>query len=89
MDVENFSHRRNDERWNRVSVGDIIERMTWNEPDKLALIATPDATVDPAYARVTYSQANTIINRVANALLALDLAPSSRIAMLCNNSNEA
>ena len=89
IDVENFSNRRNDERWNRVSVGDIIERMTWNEPDKVALVATPDATVDPAYARVTYSQANTIINRVANALLALDLAPSSRIAMLCNNSNEA
>ena len=65
IDVENFSNRRNDERWNRVSVGDIIERMTWNEPDKVALVATPDATVDPAYARVTYSQANTIINRVA------------------------
>jgi len=89
MDVENFTHRRNDKRWNRLSVGDIIERMTWNEPDKLALIATSDAMVDPAYARVTYSQANTIINRVANALLALGLAPSSRIAMLCNNSNEA
>lgn len=89
IDVENFSNRRNDERWNRVSVGDIIERMTWNEPDKVALVATPDATVDPAYARVTYSQANTIINRVANALLALGLGSSSRIAMLCDNSNEA
>ncbi len=89
IDVENFSNRRNDERWNRTAVGDIIERMTWNEPDKVALIATPDATVDPAYARVTYNQANTIINRIANALLALDLGPSSRIAMLCDNSNEA
>jgi len=89
IDVENFSNRRNDERWNRVSVGDIIERMTWNEPDKVALIATPDATVDPAYARVTYNHANTIINRIANALLALGLGPSSRIAMLCDNSNEA
>ncbi|SVA50589.1 uncharacterized protein METZ01_LOCUS103443, partial [marine metagenome] len=89
MDVENFTHRRNNERWNRLSVGDVVERMTWNEPDKLALIATSDAVVDPAYARVTYSQANTVINRVANGLLALGLAPSSRVAMLCNNSNEA
>ena len=89
MDVENFTGRRNDERWNRLSVGDIIERMTWNEPEKLALIATPDAVVDPAYARVTYIQANIIINRVAKGMLSLGLAPSSRIAMLCNNSNEA
>ena len=89
MDVENFTGRRNDERWNRLSVGDIIERMTWNEPEKLALIATPDAVVDPAYTRVSYIQANTITNRVANGLLSLGLAPSSRIAMLCNNSNEA
>jgi acyl-coenzyme A synthetase/AMP-(fatty) acid ligase len=89
IDVENFSERRNDDRWNRVSVGDIIERMTWNEPDKLALITTPDATVNPEYARVTYAQANSLINRVANALLALDLPRSTRIAMLCDNSNEA
>ena len=53
LDVESLTNRRNDDRWNRVSVGDIIERMTWNEPDKIALVATPDATVNPAYARVT------------------------------------
>jgi acyl-coenzyme A synthetase/AMP-(fatty) acid ligase len=89
LDVESLTNRRNDDRWNRVSVGDIIERMTWNEPDKIALVATLDATVNPAYARVTYAQANRIINKVANALLSLGLAPSSRIAMLCENSNEA
>ena len=53
IDVENFRNRRNNARWNRVSVGDVIERMTWNEPGKVAFIATPEATVDPAYARVT------------------------------------
>ena len=89
IDVENFRNRRNDARWNRVSVGDVIERMTWNEPGKVAFIATPEATVDPVYARVTYSEANEVINRVANALLALNLPRASRIAMLCDNSNEA
>ena len=89
IDVENFRNRRNDARWNRVSVGDVIERMTWNEPGKVAFIATSEATVDPAYARVTYSEANNVINRVANALLALNLPRASRIAMLCDNSNEA
>lgn len=89
IDVENFRNRRNDDRWNRVSVGDIIERMTWSAPDRLALICTADATVNPAYRRLTYAQANALINRVANALLALDLPPASRIAMFCDNSNEA
>lgn len=89
IDVENFRNRRNDDRWNRVSVGDIIERMTWIEPDKVALVCTPDATVDPAYQRVTYRQANSLINRLANALLALSLPPATRIAMFCDNSNEA
>ncbi len=89
IDVENFRNRRNDDRWNRMSVGDIIERVTWSTPDKEALVCTPDATVDPAYQRVSYRQANDLINRVANALLARDLPPASRIAMFCDNSNEA
>lgn len=89
IDVENFRNRRNDDRWNRVSVGDIIERMTWSAPDKIALVCTADATVNPAYRRLSYAAANALINRMANALLALDLPPASRIAMFCDNSNEA
>lgn len=89
FDVENFRNRRNDDRWNRTAVGDIIERVTWSEPDKLALIMTGDCVVDPRYARVTYREANALINRIANALLALGLPQASRIAMLCDNSSEA
>ncbi len=89
IDVESFHGRRNDERWNRMVVGDIVERMTWNEPDKEALVAMPDATVDPAWARVTYRRANAAMNRVANRLLGMGLAPATRIAMLCESSNEA
>lgn len=89
IDVESFRNRRNDDRWNRVSVGDVIERMTWSEPDKVALITTPDATVNPQWQRVTYAQADRLVNQVANALLARDLPPATRIAMFCDNSNEA
>lgn len=88
IDVENFAGRRNDQRWNRVSVGDVIERVTWSTPDKECIVATPDATADPKYARVTYAQANALINRVANGLLALGLPRASRIGMLCENSVE-
>jgi len=89
IDVEHFTQRRNDDRWNRVSVGDVIERMTWNEPDKIALIATDDATVNPAHARVSYAKANGLVNQVANGLLALGLESSARIAMICETSVEA
>ncbi len=89
IDVENFRNRRNDQRWNRVSVGDVIERMTWSLPDKECLVATPDATVNPEHARVTYAEANSLINRVANGLLALGLPPEARVAMLVENSVEA
>lgn len=89
IDVENFRNRRNDDRWNRVSVGDVIERMTWSEPDKIALVCTPDATINPLYQRVSYRLANALINKVANGLLSMGLASATRIAMFCDNSNEA
>lgn len=89
IDVESFTNRRNDQRWNRVSVGDIIERVTWATPDKECIVAMPCATVNPAHARVTYRQANELINRVANALLALGLPRATRVGMLCENSVEA
>jgi acyl-coenzyme A synthetase/AMP-(fatty) acid ligase len=89
IDVESFDNRRNDQRWNRMSVGDVLERVTWSTPDKECLIATPDATVNPQHARVTYRQANDLVNRVANGLLDLGLARTDRVAMLCDNSVEA
>lgn len=89
IDVENFRNRRNDQRWNRVSVADIIERATWSTPDKMCLIAAPDAVINPVHARVTYRQANDLINRVSNGLMKLDLPEAGRVAMLVENSVEA
>ncbi|WP_206420004.1 class I adenylate-forming enzyme family protein [Minwuia thermotolerans] len=89
IDVENFHNRRNDQRWNRVSVGDVLERFTWNEPDKTALIATLDATINPAHARLSYRQANDLMNRISNGLLSLNLKRGTVVALLCDNSNEA
>ncbi|GAA3239884.1 long-chain fatty acid--CoA ligase [Pseudonocardia petroleophila] len=89
IDVENLVGRRNDNRWDRTAVGDILERLAWSLPDEDAIVATPDAVADPRYARVTYRQADRIANRVANALLARGLARGDRVAMLCENSVEA
>jgi acyl-CoA synthetase (AMP-forming)/AMP-acid ligase II len=89
LDVVSLDGRRADNRWERVAVGDILERMVWSDPDKPAFIATPDAVVDPRYATVTYRQADRFANRLANALLATGLPRSARVALLCDNSVEA
>jgi acyl-CoA synthetase (AMP-forming)/AMP-acid ligase II len=89
FDVESLHGRRADERWNRMAVGDILERMTWSDPDKVAIVAAPDAVADPRYARITYRQANQSADRMANALLAGGLDRGDRVAMLCENSGEA
>jgi acyl-CoA synthetase (AMP-forming)/AMP-acid ligase II len=89
FDVENLYGRRADERWNRMAVGDILERMSRSDPEKVAIIAAPDAVADPRYARVTYRLANETADRMANALLALGLQRGDRVAMLCENSGEA
>lgn len=89
IDVEKLYERHADDRWNRVSVGDILERMCWSEPDKIAFIAAPCAIVDPVYARVSYREANRVCNRIANALIASGLQRGDRVALLCENSVEA
>jgi acyl-CoA synthetase (AMP-forming)/AMP-acid ligase II len=89
IDVENLYNRRNDNRWDRMAVGDILERMTHGNPDKVAFIAAPEAVADPRFTRVTYAEAERITNGVANSLLARGLERADRVAMLCDNSVEA
>lgn len=89
IDVETLHGRSANHRWDRVCVGDIVERVTWSTPDKIAFIASPEAIRDPAFARLTYREANTLINRLAQALLAEGLQRSARVALYCENSVEA
>lgn len=85
IDVDNLHGRRADHRWDRTAVGDILERMGWSEPDKIAFIAAPCAVVDPAFARVSDRQADRICNRIAHALIARGLERGERVALLCEN----
>jgi acyl-CoA synthetase (AMP-forming)/AMP-acid ligase II len=89
MDVTSLHGRRAVARWERTSVGDLFERVTWSYPDKEAIVAWDGAFVDPALRRVTYREADALANRVANALLARGLRRGDRVAMFCDNSVEA
>src|ERR1700676_3481319 len=56
LDVTSLHHRRAVHRWERMSVGDLIERVTWSRPDKPAIVGRPGAYADERFAALTYRQ---------------------------------
>lgn len=89
LDVTSLNHRRAAHRWERASVGDVLERVTWSYPDKEAIVGAPGAYADADYARLTYRQAEEAATRIANGLLTRGLRPGDRVLMCCENSVEA
>ena len=89
LDVTSLHHRRAVHRWERMSVGDLIERVTWSRPDKLAIVGRPGAYADERFAALTYRQADQVANQVAHALLARGLTQGDVVLLFCENSVEA
>jgi acyl-CoA synthetase (AMP-forming)/AMP-acid ligase II len=88
FDVTSLHHRRATHRWERTSVGDLLERMTWSFPDQDALIGRPGAYGDEAFSRLSYRQADAVANQIANGLLARGLQRGDVVMMFCENSIE-
>ncbi|MGQ0632504.1 MAG: AMP-binding protein [Sporichthyaceae bacterium] len=89
FDVTTLRGRRAVHRWERTSVGDVFERLTWSHPDKVAIIGRPGAYSEDRFATLTYRQADELANQVAHALAARGLAPGDRVLLVCENSVEA
>jgi len=89
IDVTSLTNRRASDRWDRVSVGDMWERITWSYPDKEALVAREGAFDYPENQRLTYREADEMANRCANAMLARGLERGDRVLIYCENSVEA
>ncbi|NKQ55455.1 AMP-binding protein [Amycolatopsis sp. K13G38] len=89
IDVTTLRGRRAVNRWERTSVGDVFERLTWSYPDKVAITGRPGAYGEDRFASVTYRQADEIANRLAHALAARGLEPGARVILFCENSVEA
>ena len=89
IDVTNLRGRRATGRWNRTSVGDIFERISWSTPDKDAIVGWDGAFGTAQFERVTFSQADALANQIANALLAHGLQNGDRVMLACENSVEA
>ncbi|MBM4761431.1 AMP-binding protein [Bacillus sp. B15-48] len=89
MDVTSLYNRRNVNRWERVSVGDTLERVTYSFPNKEAIVAREGAYAHKSNARLTYKQANDKANQFANALMNKGLNRGDRVFFFCDNSAEA
>ncbi|WP_326949135.1 AMP-binding protein [Amycolatopsis sp. NBC_01307] len=89
IDVETLRGRRAVNRWERTSVGDIFERLTWSRPDQVAISAAEGAYGEEQFAAVTYREADRIANRLAHALAAAGLVPGDRVLLFCENTVEA
>lgn len=89
IDVENLVGRRAVGRWERTSVGDFFERLRWSTPNKEAIVGRPGSFSDPNFERLTYSEADDLANRIANALLDRGLGRGDRVLFFCENSVEA
>jgi acyl-CoA synthetase (AMP-forming)/AMP-acid ligase II len=89
FDVTTLRGRRAVHRWERTSVGDIFERMTWSYPDQVAIVGRPGAYSEDRFRQVTYREADRIANQVAHGLLARGLEPAARVLLFCENSVEA
>src|ERR1700691_4628505 len=89
LDVTSLHHRRAVHRWERMSVGDLLERVTWSRPDKVAITGRPGAYAGERFASLTYRQADEAANQVAHGLLARGLQRGDVVLLFCENSVEA
>lgn len=88
INVTTLTGRRADNRWDRVCVGDITERVALSTPDREAIVGWAGAFSEPRFERLTFSQADKLANQVANGLIAHGLSQGDRVALVCENSVE-
>jgi acyl-CoA synthetase (AMP-forming)/AMP-acid ligase II len=88
FDVTSLHGRRAVHRWERTSVGDLLERVTWSYPDKDAIIGRPGAYADERFQRLTYRQADELANQIANGFLARGLQRGDVVSLFCENTVE-
>ncbi|MGQ0576566.1 MAG: AMP-binding protein [Pseudonocardia sp.] len=89
IDVETLRGRRAVRRWERTSIGDVFERLTWSRPGQAAITAADGAYGEEPFATVTYREADAAANRLAHALAAAGLEPGDRVLLFCENTVEA
>ena len=89
INVTDLRGRRATARWNRVSMGDLFERIRSADPERIVISAWDGAFESPARRHVSAADADDAANRYANALGASGIGAGQVVMMLCENSVEA
>jgi len=89
IDVDSLYGRRAENRWDRISLGDVFERWAIHSPTSVALVGEVGACSHADYERVSYARADQIAAQFANALVEGGLARGDRVFFLCGNSVES
>lgn len=89
LDVTTLRNRTARDRWNRVSMGDLFERLTWHDPDKVIIEAWEGAYESGENAQLTAGRADRLANQYANGVLSSGILPGRIVMMICENSVEA
>lgn len=89
FDVTSLRNRVARDRWNRVSMGDLFERIAWHDPDKVVIEAWEDAYESAENAHMTAGRADRLANQYANGILSSGITPGRIVMMVCENSIEA
>lgn len=87
--MESLFNRPATGRWNRMVLGDVLERITWSQPDREAIVGWQGAYGSARFERLTYREGDEAANQVAHALLAAGLERGARVLLYCENSVEA
>src|SRR5215207_4569558 len=86
IDVTSLFERRADDRWDRLCMGDVFERVATVSPDVEALVGAPGAYGTARFGRLTYGEADAAANQVANAMRARGIGRGDRVMLICENS---
>lgn len=89
IDVNTLVGRRASNRWERTSVGDLLERVRWSYPNKPAIIGCAGAFGNERWSTLTYESADILANQIAHSLLEHGLTRGDRLLFFCENSIEA
>ena len=89
MNVFDLRGRRATDRSNRVSMGDMFERIRWHDPDRIVMTFWEGAYENAALRELTAALADDTANQYAHAIRAAGIEPGSIVMLVCENSAEA
>ena len=89
LDVTSLRNRTARDRWNRVSMGDLFERISWHDPERVVIEAWTGAYESIENSQITAGRADKLANKYANGAISNNISPGQIVMMVCENSTEA